>query len=115
LGTVDGVDKTPQWAETICGVPAETITEFARLYARCKPVNLKHSLVPRPSVLWRERHQGGDVPAGADRKHFNPGATASAETSCEFGQHELSLPKPVVDWQKKTGTYQAPALLAHFK
>ena len=40
LGTADGIDKTPQWAEKICGVPAETITEFARLYARSKPVNL---------------------------------------------------------------------------
>ncbi|MGA7844213.1 MAG: molybdopterin-dependent oxidoreductase, partial [Dehalococcoidales bacterium] len=40
LGTSDGTDKTPQWAEKICGVPAETILEFARLYARSKPVNL---------------------------------------------------------------------------
>jgi len=38
LGTTDGVDKTPQWAEKICGVPAETITEFARLYACSKPL-----------------------------------------------------------------------------
>ena len=40
LGTSDGTDKTPQWAEKICGVPAETITDFARLYIRSKPVNL---------------------------------------------------------------------------
>ena len=39
-GMGDGVDKTPQWAESICGVPAETIAAFARLYARSKPVNL---------------------------------------------------------------------------
>ncbi len=37
LGKTDGVPKTPEWAEKICGVPAETIAEFARLYARMKP------------------------------------------------------------------------------
>jgi anaerobic selenocysteine-containing dehydrogenase len=46
---------------------------------------------------------------------MSPGATASAETACEFGQHESALPKPVVDWQKAPATYQSPVLLAHFK
>ncbi|MCL1847961.1 MAG: molybdopterin-dependent oxidoreductase [Coriobacteriia bacterium] len=32
LGVDDGIDKTPEWAEVICGVPAETIRELARLY-----------------------------------------------------------------------------------
>jgi anaerobic dimethyl sulfoxide reductase subunit A len=40
MGVEDGVPKTPQWAEEICGVPAETIEGFARLYARCKPTFL---------------------------------------------------------------------------
>jgi anaerobic dimethyl sulfoxide reductase subunit A len=37
LGTKDGVPKTPQWAEAITGVPAETITQIARDYASLKP------------------------------------------------------------------------------
>ncbi len=37
LGEKDGVEKTPQWAEEICAVPAETIRGFARLYASKKP------------------------------------------------------------------------------
>ncbi|MBI2091310.1 MAG: molybdopterin-dependent oxidoreductase [Deltaproteobacteria bacterium] len=37
LGEKDGVDKTPEWAEKICAVPAETIRGFARLYAQKKP------------------------------------------------------------------------------
>lgn len=37
MGEVDGVEKTPEWAEKICAVPAETIRGFARLYARMKP------------------------------------------------------------------------------
>jgi len=34
LGKDDGVDKTPEWAESICAVPAETIRELARLYGK---------------------------------------------------------------------------------
>jgi len=37
MGEADGIAKTPEWAERICGVPAETIRGFARLYARTKP------------------------------------------------------------------------------
>ncbi len=37
LGKADGIDRTPEWAEKICAVPAETIRGFARLYARMKP------------------------------------------------------------------------------
>ncbi|MBI2360511.1 MAG: molybdopterin-dependent oxidoreductase [Deltaproteobacteria bacterium] len=37
LGETDGAPKTPEWAERICGVPAETIRGFARLYASKKP------------------------------------------------------------------------------
>jgi anaerobic dimethyl sulfoxide reductase subunit A len=40
----DKVDKTPEWAETITGVPAETIRELARLWAKSKPVALKVTL-----------------------------------------------------------------------
>jgi tRNA uridine 5-carbamoylmethylation protein Kti12 len=40
LGIDDGEDKTPKWVESICGVPAETIEGFSRLYAGSKPVNL---------------------------------------------------------------------------
>ena len=37
FGEKDGIDKTPEWAEKICAVPAETIRGFARLYAQNKP------------------------------------------------------------------------------
>jgi anaerobic dimethyl sulfoxide reductase subunit A len=41
LGANDGIEKTPEWAEKITAIPAETIREFARLYAKSKPVFLK--------------------------------------------------------------------------
>ena len=37
LGTVDGIPKTPEWAEKICGVPSETIERIAIEYATQKP------------------------------------------------------------------------------
>ncbi len=37
LGETDGAPKTPEWAEKICGVPAETIRAFTYLYAEHKP------------------------------------------------------------------------------
>ncbi|MFQ5872632.1 MAG: molybdopterin-dependent oxidoreductase, partial [Dehalococcoidia bacterium] len=37
LGGADGIEKTPEWAEKICAVPAETIRGFARLYAQMRP------------------------------------------------------------------------------
>lgn len=40
LGTRDGIPKTPQWAENICGVPWEKITQIAREYAQIKPAML---------------------------------------------------------------------------
>ncbi len=37
LGSEDGTEKSPEWAEKLCGVPAETIRELARLYAHSRP------------------------------------------------------------------------------
>jgi len=37
LGAHDGIPKTPQWAESITAVPAETIARIAREYATIKP------------------------------------------------------------------------------
>jgi|GEM_PF-47909 len=37
LGGSDGIPKTPEWAENICGVPTAAITELAMAYADAKP------------------------------------------------------------------------------
>jgi len=46
LGQSDDQPKTPQWAESICGVPAATIEKLAHLYATTKPAALKASWAP---------------------------------------------------------------------
>jgi len=37
LGTYDGIPKTPEWAEQICGVKVAVIRQFAYDYAKSKP------------------------------------------------------------------------------
>jgi anaerobic dimethyl sulfoxide reductase subunit A len=39
-GETDGQAKTPEWAETICGTPAQEIRDLARLYGRTHPTGL---------------------------------------------------------------------------
>jgi anaerobic dimethyl sulfoxide reductase subunit A len=46
LGKYDNVQKTPEWAEAICGVKAEDIRKLAQLYATTKPAALKASWAP---------------------------------------------------------------------
>ncbi len=53
LGRDDGVPKTPEWAEDICGTPAAEIRELARLYGRSHPT----ALIPGLSI---QRTLGGE-------------------------------------------------------
>jgi anaerobic selenocysteine-containing dehydrogenase len=66
--------RTPEWAERVCGIPAATIVEFARLYGRTKrsfirahhgfsrsrngAVNM-HAVTCLPAVTGAWRHPGG--------------------------------------------------------
>jgi len=50
LGTADGVAKTPEWAESQCAVPAESIRSLTHLIARTRPSWLwSHWAVSRKS------------------------------------------------------------------
>lgn len=113
LGMDGGVDKTPQWAEGICGVPAETIEEFARLYARSKPVNLNVSLSMGRQFYGENPTRAAMYLQALTGNTFIPGGTPAAETGLPLGRS--TAPSPRVDWQRMPGTYDPPTLMAAFK
>lgn len=53
LGKKDGIEKTPEWAEKICKVPANKIRQLAREFATTKPAALIQGWGP-------ERHASGE-------------------------------------------------------
>ena len=61
LGDKDGVAKTPEWAEKICKVPAETIRKLAREYATNKPSALLQGWGPQRQAFGEQFVRGGTV------------------------------------------------------
>ena len=115
LGISDGIDKTPQWAEKICGVPSETISTFARLYARSKCVNL-NTAWSLGRQFWGENGiRAGMYLQALTGNTIRMGGSASAESAGEFGVHQQDISVPFVDWRRAPATYPTPVLLAHFK
>ncbi|CAM3741676.1 DMSO/selenate family reductase complex A subunit [Mesobacillus zeae] len=58
-GKKDGIPKTPEWAEKICGVPAAKIREIARDYATAKPAALIQGWGPQRHAYGEQIVRGG--------------------------------------------------------
>ena len=59
LGERDGVPKTPEWAQPITGVPAETIRSLALRYAEAKPAALIQGLGAQRHACGEQGVRGG--------------------------------------------------------
>lgn len=118
LGLTDGIDKTPQWAEAICGVPEQTIEEFARLYARSKPVNLLCGLTLGRQFFGENQARALMYLQALTGNTAIAGGTAAAQTGFWFGAGGTNLSAigmPSIDWQRKPGDYKAPCMMVLHK
>ncbi len=64
LGKEDGIDKTPEWAETKCAVPAETIRALAKLLETVRPAWLWSHWGVSSKSRGEHLHRASPVPAG---------------------------------------------------
>jgi len=84
LGRRDGIEKTPEWAEAITGVPRETIVRIAREYAGTKPAMLVQGYGMQRRAYGEQVVRAGCVLAAITGNVGVPGAGASG----------LGLPAP---------------------
>ncbi|PLR77450.1 dimethyl sulfoxide reductase subunit A [Bacillus sp. V3-13] len=61
LGEKDGIAKTPEWAEKICGLSANKIRQLAREYATAKPAALIQGWGPQRNMNGEQIVRGGTV------------------------------------------------------
>jgi anaerobic dimethyl sulfoxide reductase subunit A len=113
LGISDGIDKTPGWAEGICGVPAETIIAFARLYAASKPVNLTVAMSIGRQFYGENATRASMYLQALTGGTIAPGGTAGPESGHWWSPS--GGPMPFVHWRQARGTYKPPVLLAMYK
>lgn len=106
MGTEPDVNeepKTPEWAEGICGVPAETIRELTRLYASKRPTFMR--------IVWAaaRQHYGKQVAMGFNclvALGGNLGKNGCAGTSCSFGsKFQTRIPYPAAFYGDQFGQY----------
>lgn len=102
----DGIEKTPQWAASITGVPATQIIQFARTLGQNRPSAIQQGWGP-------QRHSNGENQAWAvitlNALLGNVGLPGGG-TGTNPGQYGLSLQRPFWD----DGGNPVTAQISHF-
>jgi anaerobic dimethyl sulfoxide reductase subunit A len=112
MGVTDGVEKTPEWAEPLTGVPAETIKEFTRLYAKSKPCCLIVNWGACRATLTENLAWAGIILQAMTGNIGQAGAWTAAGRGMSNGPDGgKSLPIPGVSPYVPNKAYASPALL----
>ncbi|MEW6486342.1 MAG: molybdopterin-dependent oxidoreductase [Thermodesulfobacteriota bacterium] len=112
LGRPDGVPKTPQWAEVVTGVPAETIERLARLYATVRPAALCTGWAPGRSAFGEQFHRAAQVLcAMTGNLGVEGGWVAGGTGILPLGSLAKSLPVPKAAGPQLHGTELYDALV----
>ncbi len=97
MGIDDGVEKSPEWAEPICGVSSNTIRKITREYARIKPSALMTGWAPGRSAYGEQFHRAASVLAVMTGNIGNKGGFVSGGTNIiSQGQLDKNIPVPEV-------------------
>jgi anaerobic dimethyl sulfoxide reductase subunit A len=82
MGRKDGTPKTPEWAEQICKVPANTIRQLARDYASAKPAALIQGWGPQRHGCGERTVRGATLLACLTGNVGKRGGWASGHGGC---------------------------------
>ncbi len=82
MGKKDGTPKTPEWAERICRVPANTIRQLARDYASAKPAALMQGWGPQRHGCGERAARGATLLAAITGNVGKRGGWASGHGGC---------------------------------
>ncbi|MFW9941135.1 MAG: molybdopterin-dependent oxidoreductase [Candidatus Thorarchaeota archaeon] len=76
MGDEDGIPKTPEWAEKICGVKASVIEDLAIEYATTKPAALEDCQGPARSAMGGQYTRGAITLSAMTGNIGKPGGSA---------------------------------------
>ena len=113
LGEEDGVDKTPEWAEPICAIPAQTIRDLARLYGQHHGYSKGNSCYFK--VHWSVGRQVyGENSARAGMYLQAMTGNIGVPGGCFSGGDAIIppyTPIPQIDWQRAQPKFMPPHLM----
>lgn len=108
FGHEDGVEKNPQWAESICGVPADTIADLARKMAMLKPCRIYYGSASGRQIHGEDSQRAINYLGAMIGCIGVPGGGTPSEMG---GFCPPRIPGPFLNFDRQPPEYDLPVLL----